>query len=439
MLNILYPQHPRIDDFGIRNDEISKIESYVATPKKKGNRGDKLNTISMMLYYIIFAVVLFFHFTTNSKNEQPLYTTIIVCMILPILYSLTIIIPLIGIGIIHFILNIIIPKSILPDKDVYDEYTLSMIEKKQKLEQYQLAEKQYQEEIEQIKKDYPLSDRFFSVGLNGNDSRYKQCFKAYIKHIATETFLPILKESVKEADRIEEKRSSIEWWENLTPFEFEQEVGKWYQNKGYIANVTRESNDGGVDVVLRMNKETTYVQCKQWNYQVPVGVVRELYGVMASKGVKKGIIVCLKGGTKGAVDFANDNGIRIVTHNDFVRQVKHVPTVYESKDINNYWKYGKFFIMYDAWSSCEDAIEAIKTTNYTSRNFVVGLSKIGAFYIGVMLNIAEYNRLSCFDYVFDAENFKILYENPRYIPTTSNSHYTYKKNRKRGRWYGKGW
>lgn len=359
-------------------------------------------------------------------------------LIMPIIFCFTIFIPLIGIGIINFFLDCLIPHKILPDKDTYDEYTLSMIDKKKKLEQYQLAEKSYQKEIEQIIKDYPLSDRFFPIGLKCDESRYMPIFKTYIKHIVKEKFLQTLKESVKEADVIEKKRASIEWWENLSPFEFEEEVGKWYRSQGYIVSVTNKSNDGGIDVVLRMNNDTTYVQCKQWNYQVPVGVVRELFGVMASNGVKKGIIVCLKGGTKGAVGFANENGIRIVTHHDFAKQVKSVPTVYESKDIVNYWKYGKFFIMYDAWKTCEDAINTIKSTNYKSRSFVVGLSKIESFYIGVLINKAEYNYLSCFDFVFDADSCHFLYEKPRFIPHTFNTYHSYKKKYK-SRWHGKKW
>lgn len=439
MLNIYFPEAPRIEEFGLTDEEIHRIEVYKIKPLKKGNREDVLQVLSMALYYIVFVAILLIAFINNPNNKLSLLSTILLCLVLPLLYSLTLIIPWIGVGISQFFLNLVIPQSILPDKDIYDEKTLKIIDNKKKLEQYHQAVKQHENDIERINKEYPMADGVFPVGMKDNDTRYPQLFRAYIQKVIKESFLPSLKDDIVIADKLEEKRASLEWWETLNPFDFEKEVGKWYQKKGYHVNVTNKSNDGGVDVVLTMNGETTYVQCKQWNYQVPVGVVRELYGVMASHGVKKGIVVCLNGGTKGAVDFANDNGIRIVTHHDFVKETKPIDKTYTSKDIGNYWQYGNYFILYDAWKNVEDAINTINKTNYTSRNFVVGLCKWESFYLGVAINKTINHALSCFEYIIDAEKGKIIFEKPRRVFPSSNSYRPYKKKRKRGGWYGSRW
>ena len=51
MLNIQFFPPPKIEDFGIYNDEISKIETFVIIPKKKGNREDVLFFYSIIIYY----------------------------------------------------------------------------------------------------------------------------------------------------------------------------------------------------------------------------------------------------------------------------------------------------------------------------------------------------------------------------------------------------
>lgn len=428
MLIIHFPQAPRIEDFGLTNGEIDRIEAYEIKPKKKGNREEVIELLSIALYYILFVIIIILILTKNPKHDNTPFISILgMSMIMAIIYSFTIIIPAIGIAISNLILQLIIPKSILPYEDVYNERTLKMIEKKKKLEQYNQAVKQHVTNIEQIKKEFPLADSVFPMDMKDNDPHYPLYFKNYIQKIIKESFLQLFKDEVAIADRIEQKRAYKDWWETLSPFEFEKEVGKWYQKKGYRMNVTRKSNDGGVDVVLTMNGETTYVQCKQWNYQVPVGVVRELFGVMASHGVKKGIVVCLKGGTKGAVDFANDNGIRIVTHHDFVKETKPNIKIYTSKDVGTYWQYGNYFILYDAWKNIEDAVNTINTTYYTSRNFVVGLCKWESLYLGVAINKTISHNLSCFDYIIDAENGKVIFEKKRQVLSSSNTYRPYRK------------
>ena len=72
--------------------------------------------------------------------------------------------------------------------------------------------------------------------------------------------------------------------------EFEMLVGEHYRRQGF--QVSRQGGngpDGGVDLVLKIKSETYLVQCKQWKaFKVGVQPVRELYGVMASRGAAGG-------------------------------------------------------------------------------------------------------------------------------------------------------
>lgn len=442
MINIVIPVEPKLNDFGISENETPKIDSFVIKPIKKGkNREDKLFRYSIFVFYIVaYFLVAFFLYKRNGWYTNEGDSILYLAMIGIIAFSFTLFLPLWGIGLTNWFLDLIIPNSLIHDtKDEYDGLTLTMMKKKDKLDQYLRSLKEYTSEIVRMKKDYPMADSVFPTGMTVNDSHYPQLFRAYIQKVIKESFLPSFKNEVAAADTIEANRASKNWWENLNPFDFEEEVGKWYQMRGYRFRVTNKSNDGGVDVVLTKNGETTYVQCKQWNYEVPVGVVRELLGVMASKGVKKGIVACLKGGTKGAVDFANDNGIRIVTHHDFIKDTRPTKKTYTSIDIGTYWQYGNYYILYDAWKNAEDAVNTINTTNYTSRNFVVGLYKWESFYLGIAINKSINNNLSCFDYIIDAENGNIIFEKKRPVLSSSNIYRPYKKKSKRGRWYGRRW
>ena len=71
--------------------------------------------------------------------------------------------------------------------------------------------------------------------------------------------------------------------------EFELLVGEAFRLQGYeVTEIGGGGADGGVDLVLRKDREKFLVQCKQWKaFKVGVAVVRELY-VMAAKGAAGG-------------------------------------------------------------------------------------------------------------------------------------------------------
>ncbi len=96
--------------------------------------------------------------------------------------------------------------------------------------------------------------------------------------------------------------------------EFEDLVGEYYRRDGF--QVTRQGGngpDGGIDLVLRRNREIYLVQCKQWKaYKVGVQPVREFYGVMASKGVAGGYFVTSGEFTQEAKTFAQGLNLELV-------------------------------------------------------------------------------------------------------------------------------
>ena len=118
------------------------------------------------------------------------------------------------------------------------------------------------------------------------------------------------------------KKKVLAYWYNLNGYDFEREVAIVFTSLGFNAKITPKSNDGGVDIILKMGNKTTYVQCKAFKSNVGVAVVRELYGVMQSDNIKSGIVVTLNGFSQGAIDFAEGKNIELITAKDLISMIK---------------------------------------------------------------------------------------------------------------------
>jgi restriction system protein len=96
--------------------------------------------------------------------------------------------------------------------------------------------------------------------------------------------------------------------------QFESLVSEAFRRKGFLVlDNIEDGPDGGVDLRLRKNGQLVFVQCKHWKARsVGVKVVRELYGVMAAKNVKHGIVVTYGEFTSEASDFAKANSIALI-------------------------------------------------------------------------------------------------------------------------------
>ena len=96
--------------------------------------------------------------------------------------------------------------------------------------------------------------------------------------------------------------------------EFELLVGESFRRQGWqVAEQGGAQADGGVDLILRRDRETFVVQCKQWKaFKVGVGVVRDLYGVMAARGAAGGFVVTSGRFTAEARRFAEGRNVRLI-------------------------------------------------------------------------------------------------------------------------------
>jgi HJR/Mrr/RecB family endonuclease len=97
----------------------------------------------------------------------------------------------------------------------------------------------------------------------------------------------------------------------LRPVEFETLVAEIFDKKGYHVSLTKQTRDGGKDLIVVENKMLgdflIYVQCKRNAKDRPVGVniVRELYGSVIADRATAGILVTSSYFSPDAEDFTS--------------------------------------------------------------------------------------------------------------------------------------
>jgi len=110
-----------------------------------------------------------------------------------------------------------------------------------------------------------------------------------------------------------DRQTSILSIRSLSWQDFERFVLEAFRRQGYEARTTGGGADGGVDLILEKDGNTTLVQCKQWRTaRVGVKPVRELAGVVAAESADQGIFVSSGTFTAQAIEFARRAHVRLV-------------------------------------------------------------------------------------------------------------------------------
>lgn len=106
--------------------------------------------------------------------------------------------------------------------------------------------------------------------------------------------------------------------------DFERLVGEAFRRDGYrIEETGLGGADGGIDLVLTRDGRRILVQCKRWQRsKVPVGVVREMYGLLAHHRADEVRIATLGGYTRSAARFAEGKPIVLIDGDTLVAMVR---------------------------------------------------------------------------------------------------------------------
>jgi restriction system protein len=117
----------------------------------------------------------------------------------------------------------------------------------------------------------------------------------------------------KRGDRLEAQRS-LESLRSLPWQEFESLVAEAFRRKGFSVEKSLVGGaDGGVDLALHKDGETTLVQCKQWRTQsVGVPTIREQYGLLMHEQAQRVMVVTSGTFTPEARAFAKGKPMELI-------------------------------------------------------------------------------------------------------------------------------
>ena len=96
--------------------------------------------------------------------------------------------------------------------------------------------------------------------------------------------------------------------------EFELVTGELYRRQGYtVALCAGDGADGGVDLRLHKDGQTTLVQCKHWKaYKVRVSTARELFGILTAEKADHAVLVTTGRFTPDARAFAAGKPLELI-------------------------------------------------------------------------------------------------------------------------------
>lgn len=125
-----------------------------------------------------------------------------------------------------------------------------------------------------------------------------------------------------------DKQTGIDSLRHMNWRQFEQLAGEAFRRQGYAVEGTGLGGaDGGIDLILRKNGQTTLVQCKQWQtWQVGVKVVREMYGLLVHHQAAAVKIVALGDYTSDARRFAQGKPIELIHGGELIATVRSLQT-----------------------------------------------------------------------------------------------------------------
>lgn len=114
--------------------------------------------------------------------------------------------------------------------------------------------------------------------------------------------------------------------------QFEWMVGEAYRRQGYSVEESLAGGaDGGIDLILRKDGQTSLMQCKRWKTQsVGAPVIREMFGLLAHHRADRVIVVTSGQFTREALAFADGKSIDLINGPALlalVRSVRHLTSL----------------------------------------------------------------------------------------------------------------
>lgn len=131
-------------------------------------------------------------------------------------------------------------------------------------------------------------------------------------------------EDNRRAARIQRVKTK-EFLSTVDPRQFEFIVADVFKSLGYDTEVTKGSNDGGKDIILRKGKETKLVEVKRYN-KTSIGrpYIQKLHSAIVDANAVGGYFVTLSHFNSNARQYAHGKNIELIDGSDLLGLMEKV-------------------------------------------------------------------------------------------------------------------
>ncbi len=141
-------------------------------------------------------------------------------------------------------------------------------------------------------------------------------------------------DKLKQEKKLQEAiiKSNISQIDKLSPFMFEEWVGRFLRNMGYKTQVTKRSGDYGIDVIAENEDIRIGIQVKKFSKPVGIKAVQEVISGMTYYNCNEGwVITSTTAFTPAAHSLAAKQNIRLITRNDLALMLSDLQKQNNSK------------------------------------------------------------------------------------------------------------
>ena len=118
---------------------------------------------------------------------------------------------------------------------------------------------------------------------------------------------------------IHSEKTTISKIDDLSGVEFEELVGKFFENEGYSVEYTPASGDQGADLILEDGVETIVVQLKRYSGNVGNSAIQEAVAAMPFYNADSCMVITNSYFTRGAIELAEANNV-VLRDRDWVEE-----------------------------------------------------------------------------------------------------------------------
>ena len=140
------------------------------------------------------------------------------------------------------------------------------------------------------------------------------------------------------------ERRKLNYWDKLEGTEFEAQFAELLRDNGWLAQETRASGDGGIDIIAEDPQgQSVAFECKRWNKTDKVGidVVLKLKGA-SYRDFDRSIVVTTSGYTPQAMEYSKEHGVELWGRADLLRLINSAKRDPAAQKVQADWNSGHF-------------------------------------------------------------------------------------------------